>query len=644
MSISCIHASIGCLAAAVAFAAAQPVQAGPGKPKGEARTTAQGEIYLPVDEYKLLDRFEAHALDRADKVYSEKKYKQAKAEYETFMQEYPRSRVVPYVLLRIARSVQLDDKRGVAARQFQEVLDYFPNMVRYAAPALYFQGWCHWDSGEEDKAIKAWAAMARHPEYRKHEMAASAINMLADNLVKNGKLEDAARYYWQVAVDCRTTNRGAAEYARDKAMEYYFRAAPSEEQLRKFLRESYTFATPRTSDEEVLASAEYWEYLRRNVKAYGAFSEEEKALKQRFHGYWAKTLDRPIFLGNDDYQIDLINFRRNSDGDSAAWIKRMDELFLRNQNKDDWGRIVRWMGLMAAHPDKCMEYYGKLDLPRMKMGELIAAMERLFEGTKKKTLLQATYQQIRFEKCTNAEIVELMTFIWDTVEDENWAKNVFLKLRPNEMKDEDKAKLAADLFKKSEDFAISLCRNMTDKDLGQFTLLTLYAKAAKNDRYMRKAMELADYCLKVEAYARKASWIKAVLLEQQKKWGEAIAVYQSIDEMPKTLWAIAKCYESWGKLDQAVQQLREIEQFFKPDSVRAAMAIGYLYQRHGQRQLAEASFRRVMDKYRESDGSRDAHLILEGMNVRIKGGMGAAKESDNPDETITKPAPPKKKP
>jgi len=623
------------MAMAAAAAATLLLAAGicPAGRKDDKRPTAVGEVYLGSDEFKLLDRLEAHALERADKVYNAKNWKQAKVEYESFLQEYPRSRVVPYVLVRIGRSLQLDDKRAAAARQYQEVLDYFPNLVRYAAPAIYFQGWCYWDSGEDDKAMKTWAAMARDSEYRKHELAATAINMLADNLVKNGKLEDAVRYYWQIAVDCRQSNRSAAEYARGKVLEYYYRTAPNEEQLRKFLREAYVYGTPRTTDEDLLGSADYWQYLRRNVRSYARFSDEEKPLKLRFFSYWAKTLDRPMFLNDDDYQLDIINFKLAAEGDTGAWIKRMDDLFERNQKKDDWGRIVRWMGLMVAHQDKCTEYYGKLNLPQLKMGQIVQVMQCLFAATKKATLLQPPYQQIRFEKCTNGEIVALMNFLWDTVGDAKWGTNVFFKLRLAEMADDDKAKLAQEMFKKGEDFAVVLCRSMKDKDRGQFVLLGLYAKAAKNENFRKKAFDLAEHCIRVPEYSRPSSWIKAGLLEMIRKYAEAILVYRTIDEMPKTLWAIARCYERMGKIDDAVRQLREIEGFFKSDSVRAATEIGHIYRRHSQLKLAEAAYRHVMMKYPESSGSAEVHLILEGMGVRIKGGIGAIKDHDNPTPT-----------
>ncbi|NBU11794.1 MAG: hypothetical protein EBS84_22820, partial [Proteobacteria bacterium] len=45
-----------------------------------------------------------------------------------------------YAILRKGRSLQLLDKRFEAIKIYQEVLDFFPNDIKYAAPALYLIG------------------------------------------------------------------------------------------------------------------------------------------------------------------------------------------------------------------------------------------------------------------------------------------------------------------------------------------------------------------------------------------------------------------------------------------------------------------------------------------------------------------------
>src|SRR6185295_3966883 len=105
----------------------------------------------------------------------------------------------PYALLRKGRCLQLDNKRFDAIKAYNEVLDYFPNALRYAGAALYYIGVCHWDNSDSKEAMKSWAEMASDADYRKHFLAAGAISRLADNLLQQGKLPEANEYYKQAA-------------------------------------------------------------------------------------------------------------------------------------------------------------------------------------------------------------------------------------------------------------------------------------------------------------------------------------------------------------------------------------------------------------------------------------------------------------
>jgi len=304
----------------VAAALAVPASGRPRRSYGGGRD----EVYLTNEEFKKLDRFEAHALEKADKVYREKNYRRAGAEYETFLREHPRSMAIPYVLLRKARCLHKDDKRHEAIQQYNEVLDYFPNAVEYAAAALYYQGLAHWENGDEDKAMKHWAKMARDKEYCKHRLAAGAINKLADGLAAKGHAESAVSYFRQVAVDFRATNGQEAHYARRKVLEHYVRSSPDEPKLRKFHEEARILHRGRKTDaRQLLESFEYWNSLRGKVEQYGRFKEDEKELSRRYYAYWAGQLDGR-FPEQDDYRIAVAGFHLASDGDVGGWMRRID--------------------------------------------------------------------------------------------------------------------------------------------------------------------------------------------------------------------------------------------------------------------------------------------------------------------------------
>ena len=177
---------------------------------GMARANWMGnETYLDKDDYKKLDPFEAQRLGEADKTFEKREWRQARAAYDAFMLAFPRSVAVPYALLRKARSIQYDNKMKEAVGFYNEVMDYFPNLIPYAAPALFYMGESYWSNGDHKDALKTWKEMAEDVDYREHRLAAYAVNALADRLYDAEEYADAAKFYLQVATDFRGKN-GAA--------------------------------------------------------------------------------------------------------------------------------------------------------------------------------------------------------------------------------------------------------------------------------------------------------------------------------------------------------------------------------------------------------------------------------------------------
>jgi len=558
---------------------------------GASRRTyggGQNEVHLTNEEFKRLDRFEAHALDRADKIYGEKKYRQAGAEYETFLREYPKSLAIPYVLLRKARCLHKDDKRHEAIQQYNEILDYFPNAVEYAAGALFYQGLAHWENGDEDKAMKHWARMARDKQYRKHRLAAGAINKLADSLIAKGHAESAVSYFRQIAVDFRTTNLKEAHYARSKVFEHYVRTNPNEPKLRAFCSEARVLHKSRTVDVKQLQSSfAYWNYVRSRVQRYGRFAQDATELKTRYYRYWAQQLDGK-FPEQDDYRIAVAEFHLAAGGDIDGWVRRIDEQFARGK-QDDYGRITKWIAVLASRKDKVEAYYKKLV----------------------------------FSKMDNRQIAALIRVLYDAVGNAPMGKNAFAKLNLAKMPDDEKVELARWFWKKDVALGRELCKSMKDKDRSKHELLSYY----HGKRDAKNGIPLAETLIGVPQYAAGAMWKKAELLEWTRKYPEAILAYRRVTDSPANLWRIADCYERMGKASKAIAQLREVEGFFKKHSAQAAIRIAHVYRRAKLKQQCVAAYRRVLVKYPDTSESSEAHHRLESMGVtRIRGGVRDGKE------------------
>ena len=467
------------------------------------------------------------------------------------------------------------------------MLDYFPNAVRYAAAALYYQGVCHQANGAPDKARTKWAEMARDADYSKHVLAAPALIALADFLAADGQGDKAVEYYEKVVLNFRGSNRAAAARAIGRIVEHYVRTQPNEPKLREAYAKFRGFGDkPGSVAADLTKAPEYWNLVRELVKRHGRFEKWQEAEQARHYRYWAQALEGR-FPKDDDFQIDVANFHRIHEKQTNKWMERLDKLFVDNRKKGDYGRIVKWIRLYGAHRAKALEYYRKID---------------------------------DLSKMSNGEIRALVCVLFDNLGDAAMARNAFGKLRLGEMPDAEKVSLAEYLWKRDGKLVVDVCVMMSDKVLGRFQLLRYYhfAKDLKN------GLPLADGLASDPKYAKDALWLKAELLEANKKYQEAIGVYQQVDDQPANLWRVAGCYAAMGKLAPAEAQLGEIERFFRDESAKAALGIAMLRKRFKlDKQIVAEAFWRVMKKYPGSPQSRAAHVELEHMGYKPGGGKDA---------------------
>ena len=555
--------------------------------RGAGRGLDEWEVHLSNDEFSRLDTFEAHALARADKAYNKGRYKEAQPLYESFVLEFGKSRAVPYALLRKARCLHKLAKRFKAVEAYQEVLDYFPNRARYAAAALYYQGLCHWQNGEEAKALAKWRKMARDSDYSKHFLAAPAIYQLAGQLAKQGQLDKAAEYYAKVAVTFRRSNRTAARQALAKAVYHYVRGNPNEPKLRELYVKAGTFDPyyPRRVKGDVSNDRSYWSAVLQHVKRYGEFKETETQLRERYFRYWAGQM-RGKFPDWDDFQIDLANFTLVYEKDLARWQQRLDRQFAARHRKGDYARVVRWIAAYAGHKAKVKQYYAKLDFPRM----------------------------------SNTQIATLMKIMYDRLKDPELGRNVLGKLRLKEMPDKEKTALERYFWRRDEQVVRRVCEGMTDADLGRMELLRYY----RYRRNPKAGLPIAEKMTAVSRYAAEAQWLKAELLQIAGKYAKAISAYQACGNPPENIWRIAECYAALGKLAPAVRELRQVESFFRDRyGPEAALRVAHLYRHFKLKEKYVAELRAVLKKYPGSRQSSQAHVELENMGYKPGGGEDA---------------------
>jgi TolA-binding protein len=564
---------------------------------GLSPATAQQAFQLSTEERAKLDTFEGIALDKADKVFADKDYPRALAEFDAFILQFPESKAIAYAILRKARSLQMLDKRFEAIKVYQEVLDFFPNEIKYAAPALYLIGECHSQNGDVEKAMKSWLELADDPDYSKEPIGAAALNQLAGNFIKQGKVDEGVKRYEQVAIDFRKTGPDSARHAIGMVIPHHVRTKPDVAKLRAFYEAVKTFEhNPQPPAADAATDAVFWQRVREAVRHNGKFTDVQKAERENYFRYWAGQMQGK-FPADDGFQIDLANFLRDADGDDAAWEQRLDKQFADHEKSGDFARIIRWIGLYAPRKQKADEYYRKLD----------------------------------FAKMSNADILSLTYTLLDNGGEPGLARNTLEKLRWADLTDDAKLGICDAMkgrhqLSGSREMAIQACMACSDQNRGRMHALRYLHWRCIHSRTpadIPDGLKLAVEMQAVPDCAKEAHLIGGNLLHWSGKFEEAIKAYRLADSPPQTLFWTAECLAKLGKLESAVAQLREIENFFPDHAPQAGLGVAYLYRDAGIKDKYVRSLRGVLKKYPKSGQSSEAHQRLEEMGLPIGGGVEA---------------------
>jgi len=178
---------------------------------------------LPLDQYKRMDVFQRSQYDKAAALFKKKNYRAAVSEFEKFKVQFPDSDQMPYILFMIGHSQHNDKQRNAAIKTYNEVLDYFGDVIPEASASLYYAGVAHIENGDVRDGMLLLKEMVEDEDYHKHALAAGALRHLADNDWKNGNADDAVRYWKRVVSEFGKTNKREADQARDKVTDHYIK-------------------------------------------------------------------------------------------------------------------------------------------------------------------------------------------------------------------------------------------------------------------------------------------------------------------------------------------------------------------------------------------------------------------------------------
>jgi tetratricopeptide (TPR) repeat protein len=542
------------------------------------------DVAYPNEAFAKLDVFEGNNLTKADRAFTAKQYKQSLAAYDAFLVEFPNSEAVPYALYRKGRSLQLDNKRFEAIKCYTQVLDFFPNAVEFASASLFEIGRSHADNGDVDKASKFWIKLADDKQYSKQPIAAAAINDLGNYLLNKGEGAKASIYFEQAAVDFRYTNPNVARAAINSIVRYLVRTKPDEPRLRTIYQKAGGLDhTPQKVATDATNDATYVRRVIRFINELSEFTKEQAADREAYFRYWAGAFEGRL-MSEDDIQIALIGYKLEYEKDRSKWVQRIDKQFNNGQSTTESGRIVRFVSAFADDRTKSAEYMAKLKFDQMKPLEILPLYIAMADGAKDPELGRAVFAKIPLAKVTDAQ-----------------RENNFMP----EVTRRNDEKLTADV-----------CNSYDDKARGQFRLFLYYFERNIND----KALAMADAVAKAPEYANETYFRKGLILQRIGKLPEAIAAYKLADNPPGNLFQIAECLVALKKFDEAIAQLREIENFFKPNAAQACLRIARVYRSQGLKDKQVAGLRNVLKGYPGSPESSEAHLELESLGYKRLGG------------------------
>ena len=581
------------------------------------------EIIYPIEQFKKLDTFEAHVLNKSDKVFSKREFRLAAKSYDSFVVEFPKSKAIPYALLRKARCLQKDNKRYEAISEYQELLDYFPDEVHFAAAAKYYIGSCHHKNGDLHKALKTWAEMMEDVEYRLHYLAAPAIGILADNMLKQEKYNMAVKYYRMVPETFRGKTTYQVIQATTRPVVYhYIRRKPDEPKLRDFYLKAKGFYShsPRSPmPKEVENDWAYWETVTAAVKGHSAFNQFQKSERRNYFGYWSKQMAGK-FMESDKFQLDQAWFAWQSHQNVNTWYTRVDQVFAKNPKKEDLNpRVIRWLQIYTGHAAKIADYFKKIDWSKMNNQSTYKLLIVISEIGARKLAKDSVYPQFKFDQMTNRDLFNLMKAIYEKVKDNAMGANMFGMFKLNEMKAAMKVEVAGYLWSRDENLVLQMYSNLKDQENANYWRLKFFHYKADP----RRGIPMGKKVVNLPEYAKEAWLLMADFYEGLSNWPSAIQALRQADNPPDTLFRIATNFVRMGKVPNAVAQLKEVENFFKNVAPRAALTIAQIYRAAGKKTEEVGALRGVMKKYPKSSESTAAHERLEALGIKIGGGIDA---------------------
>lgn len=547
------------------------------------------EVNYPGDAFAKLDTFEGLNLEDADKLFNKADYKGAYAAYKAYSFEFAQSKALPYVLLRMGRCLHKLEKRNAAITAYQDVVDYFPDAVRYAATALFYIGECHGQNGDDAKKTATWARMVKDDDYVAQPNSGTALTYLGNAMDKLGKFDEATDYHWRTAVAFLKSNPSAAQQARAAVLAHYARRSPNHDKLKEFYVAASGFDGRGQKTDNPEEDTRYWSTI-----LSAALKADESEMRGKACAYWsAKLGDR--FLENDGLRKLWCDAQYAHEKDLDSWAARMTKQF--ESKPADIDRVLLWCG-----------YYGKRSELRSEFFE-----------KRSKPLLGGLDDKAK---------VRLMNKLRHPLGMHDEAQRMITSIRTNGMTDEE-LKAFADLVAnyEPEETVLRYIARMKDKLFASKSRFDYYNRRThKNPPYMEKALAEMPELLKSPKYAGGLAYRKAELLQSLGQYEEAIKAYRVANKQPDSTFGVGNCLASLQRYDAAVKTVKELYSLGGGVASKAALAAANYYRTSGNKGKEVDQLRFILSNFKKSGESSEAHNRLESYGVALTGGEAEAED------------------
>jgi tetratricopeptide (TPR) repeat protein len=554
-----------------------------------AQDVAGKEILYPGDAFAKLDTFEGLNLEDADKLYVKGDFKGAYAAYKAYSFEFPKSKALPYVLLRLGRCLHKLEKRNAAITAYQDVVDYFPDDVRYAAAALYYIGECHGQNGDDAKKTATWARMVKDDDYVAQPNSGAALTYLGNAMDKLGKFEEATEYHWRTAVAFLKSNPNAAASARSAVLSYYASRRPNHEKLAEFYIAASGFDGRGQKTDNPEEDPRYW-----NAALETALKTDNSEMRGKAGQYWSSKMGSR-FPENDDLRKLLFDAQYAHEKDLDSWVARLNKQF--ESKPADVDRVLQWCGYLNKRPELRSKFYE-------------ARMKPLLGGLDDKGK------------------VRLMGKLRHPLGMHDEAQRLITSVRTDGMTDEEIkgfAELVANY--EPEDTVLRYIARIKDKLFATKARFDYYnARTHKNQPNMEKALAEMPELIKSPKYADGLAYRKAELLQGLGQYEEAIKAYRAANKQPDSTFGVANCMASLERYGEAVKTVKELYSLGGGVASRAALAAANYYRTAGNKGKEVDQLRFILTNFKGSGESSEAHNRLESYGVALTGGEAEAED------------------